>query len=508
MSEPTANQLPRLPRLAVGPSAWYLPLNDYAVSELSQVLVSDDLGERETSLAHLMSVDPVVALWTACAVAQRGAQAVFVPTCVMDLAQWLARHARHALSWTDDELDVSQTDNRRRWRELAADAVAVANLAAESVTDDDMAAETFLLGLLHNAADWLKSCGPRVSLPKQQTGCLPDWLAGRLRERSRAPRSEPLQQIVRAVKAWRDSGRRSRRVEEVDVTDALWARRRWQAPRVAAEPRGHTLAALTKKLQRLEGLEHEFERALEQEKLASLGELAYGASHEINNPLANISTRAQALLADERDPERRRMLAIINTQAFRANEMIADMMLFARPPELACAEVDLIELVDSLLQELADEAELQGTQLQRRGCTTKLCVTADATQLAMALRAVMVNALQALGAEGEIEVTIDRAEAQGSTSDAWARIAVSDTGPGIPPAVRRHLFDPFYSGREAGRGLGFGLAKCWRIVSLHRGRIDVQSQPRQGTTITIWLPAAVETAVPSTGRADNGESDE
>ena len=80
------------------------------------------------------------------------------------------------------------------------------------------------------------------------------------------------------------------------------------------------------------------------------------------------------------------------------------------------------------------------------------------------------------------------ATAQG-THD-WARINIHDTGPGIPPHVRPHIFDPFFSGREAGRGLGFGLSKCWRVVTLHGGRVDVASVERQGTTFIIELPMA------------------
>ena len=87
------------------------------------------------------------------------------------------------------------------------------------------------------------------------------------------------------------------------------------------------------KLARLEELEHRFAEAVERAKLEAMKELAYGAGHEINNPLANIATRAQTLLQEETDPEKRRKLAAINAQAFRAHEMIADLMLFARPPQ-------------------------------------------------------------------------------------------------------------------------------------------------------------------------------
>ena len=504
MSKPAAGRFPRLPCLVADNSVWHLPLNDCAAFELARLLVLDEPAERQTLGARLMSVDPCVALWAACAVggqlspAEADARA---PRCVLDLAWWLARCPERYLAWSADELaeSAAKPDHRSRWRELAADGVAVGNLAADPIADDDMAAEAFLYGLLHNAADWLRSCGPRLSLAKHQDGCLPAWLASRLRERSRPPRGEPMQHVASAIKMWRDSGRRSRQVAGVDVTDALKARRRWQPANRVTESRDHFLAKLTEKLRRLDQLERDYQNTLEREKLASLAELAYGASHELNNPLANISTRAQALLTEETDPERRRMLAIINTQAFRANEMIADMMLFARPPEPVREDVDLVALVESLIQELAEEASSQGTQLIRSGHAAPLTVSADRTQLAMALRAVIVNSLQALGADGEVDVSLQTGEPDGHDTQPWARIAVRDTGPGIPSDVRRHLFDPFYSGREAGRGLGLGLAKCWRVVSLHGGRTEVSSRPGYHTTIALVLPVNPE--------SDDDESD-
>src|SRR6188508_1914643 len=96
--------------------------------------------------------------------------------------------------------------------------------------------------------------------------------------------------------------------------------------------------------------------ALEAAKLEALYQFAYGLSHEINNPLANIATRAQSLLADEPDPERRRKLATIVQQAFRAHEMIADLMLFARPPTLRPESVDLARLADTVVAEMQEQA--------------------------------------------------------------------------------------------------------------------------------------------------------
>ncbi|MEK6246958.1 MAG: ATP-binding protein [Planctomycetales bacterium] len=97
------------------------------------------------------------------------------------------------------------------------------------------------------------------------------------------------------------------------------------------------------------------------------------------------------------------------------------------------------------------------------------------------------NSLEAIGHGGRIEVSAQRSsEKSGNT----VIISVVDDGPGLSPEQHRHLFDPFYSGREAGRGLGFGLSKCWRIIQNHGGRIEVESLPGKGATFRIRLPAA------------------
>src|SRR5262245_35834138 len=93
----------------------------------------------------------------------------------------------------------------------------------------------------------------------------------------------------------------------------------------------------------------DFSRAVEAAKLQALYNFAYGLSHEINNPLANISARAQTLLVDEKNPQRRRKLATIVQQAFKAHEMIADLMLFARPPTMRPQGVDLSKLADTVV---------------------------------------------------------------------------------------------------------------------------------------------------------------
>lgn len=227
----------------------------------------------------------------------------------------------------------------------------------------------------------------------------------------------------------------------------------------------------------------EFLGALETAKLDAMKELAYGASHEINNPLANIAARAQTLLRDEADPERRRALESIHQQALRAHEMISDLMLFARPPRLKREPVEVHRLLEQVQSELASER-------LRREVTLNLSIEegmppvfVDLGQLVVALKALCANSLEAIGRDGAIEVSASLADDRGSIS-----ITVRDDGPGIPPAIRPHIFEPFYSGREAGRGLGFGLSKCWRIVTEHGGRMAVDAAGDRGTAISIELP--------------------
>ena len=113
-------------------------------------------------------------------------------------------------------------------------------------------------------------------------------------------------------------------------------------------------------------------------------------------------------------------------------------------------------------------------------------ILADPVQLRVVISSLLRNSLDALGAEGTITITARSIEEGGRPQ---AFFSIADAGPGLSPPDREHLFDPFYSGRQAGRGLGFGLSKSWRIVTLHGGRIDVESPEAGGVIFTILWPA-------------------
>jgi signal transduction histidine kinase len=225
-----------------------------------------------------------------------------------------------------------------------------------------------------------------------------------------------------------------------------------------------------------------FDERLQRAKLDAMKELAYGASHEINNPLANISARAQTLLRDERDPERRRALEAINQQALRAHEMISDLMLFARPPRLDVRPVSLTAVAEQVVSEVSAECGRRSIEMVVDADGALPEIAGDPVQLAVAMKAVVVNSIEAIVQGGRIEAVMAQLE------DA-VRIVVRDSGPGISPEVRTHMFDPFYSGREAGRGLGFGLPKAWRIVTAHGGRIWAEATGDEGAVFVIELPS-------------------
>jgi len=226
-----------------------------------------------------------------------------------------------------------------------------------------------------------------------------------------------------------------------------------------------------------------FDEAVAAARVEALREFAYGAGHEINNPLANIATRAQALLLDESDPERRRRLATIVDQAFRGRDMIGGLMVFARPPKPQPTVVSVDQVVRGVIEAVQPLAAGRGSRLEYSPSPVSLDIHVDATLVAEALRLLVVNAVEAVGG-GRVIV------AASSASDpvGGCEVTISDEGPGMPADVLRRAFDPFFSGREAGRGIGLGLPKAWRLVEINGGRLVIDSKPQRGTRIVVLLP--------------------
>ncbi len=229
-------------------------------------------------------------------------------------------------------------------------------------------------------------------------------------------------------------------------------------------------------------LKREFDDRLLQEKLASLRQLAYGASHEINNPLANISMRAQALQRNEDNPSRLKSLRTIYEQAMRAHHMITDMMLFANPPAVNRQPADIVNLLSDVISTTAVRFPDRDFKMTLERPDRSIQSNVDATQIAELVAALLQNAIDAFIDSGEVHVAIDW------NKDAELVIRVRDNGPGIDPETARHMFDPFFSGREAGRGLGFGLSKAWTIANQHGGSLHCISAEKGNTLFEATIP--------------------
>lgn len=220
--------------------------------------------------------------------------------------------------------------------------------------------------------------------------------------------------------------------------------------------------------------------------LEAMAEYAAGAGHEINNPLASIIGQAQLLLKSDTSVERRQALETIGAQAWRVRDMIGNSMLFARPPVPQRTVFPLIPAIQDVFGGLSQTAEENRVALNLLAQDDRVQLKADRSQISNALAQLIRNSIQAIAsksAAGNVEVEV-RCDVEGVVE-----ILVRDDGPGLQgETVRRHLFSPFFSGRSAGRGLGFGLSLAWQIVRMHQGLLFHQTPVSGGAEFLIGMP--------------------
>ncbi len=444
-------------------------------------LLHEDLDDQHDTIRAALEIDPLLSAWTVCQAYRMTCSKL--PT-IDAASRWLAVHLLSALPRAACLIPPQLFDAHQRatWRNIVVLAVATARKARQIAvhSEADSPSRAFWLAQLWSVHETLSRGAPQNGHFPIHTSSIawPSWLVKQfksVRGAADVRRTEYAVQLAQRTLT-EHPDQQEELVEKNELQ--LWFR---PYPEFRS-----VVPGMLRKLQRLSLLEDRFESALQQEKLASLEQFAYGASHEINNPLANISTRAQTLLYNEHDTERRRKLVAINEQAFRAYEMIADLMLFAKPPPLDMADVSLASLVRTLRAEMEPIAAGRGAQLQFNVQDESLCLMADPIQLAVAIKAICTNGLEAMEQGGVL--SLDVALEPNIKQD--IEITIEDSGPGLSEQARRHLFDPFYSGREAGRGLGFGLCKAWRIIEQHGGTISVSNKPARGCTFGLAIPRA------------------
>lgn len=234
------------------------------------------------------------------------------------------------------------------------------------------------------------------------------------------------------------------------------------------------------------------------QKLSSIGRLAAGVAHEVNNPLTGVLTCGHLLLQrDDLDDEAREMLTVIVDATERVRRIVKGLLDFSRQTSLRIEPGDLHQVVLETLPLVENQAAVKGIQLHYEPGRDLPLVPMDVQHLKSVLLNLLLNALDATEAGGSITVLtgVALSMSREGTHRLGAELRVKDTGCGVPSENLEKIFEPFFSTKEVGKGTGLGLAVAYGIVSRHGGLIRVQSQVGQGTEFTIWLP--LEEARPS-----------
>ena len=228
------------------------------------------------------------------------------------------------------------------------------------------------------------------------------------------------------------------------------------------------------------------EQLVRTEKLAAMGTLSAGVAHEVNNPLAAISSLIQMLqAAPDLDDDTREKLILISAQIERITRVTKDMMDFARARPAAKTRASVNEIVETALRLASFDKSFQRLKLHKNLAADLPMVFADADQLQQVFLNLFLNARDAmLNTSGELKIE-SKASPQGEI-----QIEVSDSGGGIDNKNLKKIFDPFFTTKTAGKGTGLGLAVCYGIITAHGGRIEVSTNNKNGTTFTVFLPAA------------------
>jgi PAS domain S-box-containing protein len=234
-------------------------------------------------------------------------------------------------------------------------------------------------------------------------------------------------------------------------------------------------------------LEEELQQAhvqlVQAEKMSSVGKLAAGVAHQINNPLAGILLYSQLLMEDyDLPPRARQDLQRIVDDAERCQEIVRELLDFSRQSAGETRPVDLNRALARTIFLLENQPLFKEIEITNEFDPDLPLVPSDLQQLGHVFMNIILNAAEAMEGRGRLRLKTGPATAPGRV-----RVEISDTGPGIPDEVLPHVFEPFFTTKEEGRGTGLGLSVAYGVVQNHGGRITVCSNPGAGTTFVIEL---------------------
>jgi signal transduction histidine kinase/DNA-binding response OmpR family regulator len=218
------------------------------------------------------------------------------------------------------------------------------------------------------------------------------------------------------------------------------------------------------------------------EQLASIGQLAAGVAHEINNPLGVILGFAETLSEQAKPGDvSYEPLKLIERETLRCKRIVQNLLDFSRHSELTLARTDLRRVIEATLALLAVQIAQQGIQVDRIYADNLPLLLADAQQLQQVFTNIAVNAIQAMPQGGKLSLS---AQMEGRE----AVVRIRDTGAGISPENLSRIFDPFFTTKEVGQGAGLGLSVSFAIIKRHGGAIEVESAPGKGSCFAIKIP--------------------
>ena len=224
------------------------------------------------------------------------------------------------------------------------------------------------------------------------------------------------------------------------------------------------------------------------ERLSAVGQLAAGLAHEIRNPLASLSGAIELLASDlpDPDPSSRRLVRIVQRETARLNRLVGDFLSYAGPGPVRREVVPVRELLEEIGQ-LIGNSDCAGVELCLE-VPRELAVLGNPDQLRQVFWNLVLNAAEAEPPDRKVRVAGETLPPQGPEGDLRAVIEIVDRGSGIPPEILERVFEPFYTTKPKGTGLG--LATVHRVVEAHGGQLLVKSRPGEGTSVRVVLPAA------------------
>lgn len=237
-------------------------------------------------------------------------------------------------------------------------------------------------------------------------------------------------------------------------------------------------------LQMRKDLEEAHLQLVESERIASIGRMAAGVAHEINNPMSGILIYAELLKQSLKDdPQHLEDAEEIIHQTLRCKRIVSDLLEFSRRSVGKISSFGVGELIDKTLDLLVNQALFQNISTTKQIDADMPDMVGDMAQLQQVFTNLFINAADAMEGKGRLEIKV-----QFDSDKNQFHIKVSDTGPGIPETVREKIFDFFFTTKAPGKGTGLGLTITKNIITLHGGNITIDSPPEGGTTFIIELP--------------------